>query len=60
MFSMRSKYIQLGLDFVSLEENHSRTPNKPSMVAEKKNDEEKYYINLFLEKSRTTDGQNDG
>jgi hypothetical protein len=47
---MTSEYIQLGLDLMSLEDNPSRMPNKPSMVAEKKNDGAKYCINLFLEK----------
>jgi hypothetical protein len=41
----------LGLEFVSLEENHSHVPKKPSMVAENKNDGEKYSINLLLEQA---------
>ena len=49
----RSEYNQLGLELVSLEDNHSRTPNKPSMAAENKNDGEEDYINLLLEKSLT-------
>jgi hypothetical protein len=53
MSPTRSKYSQLGLELVSLEENHSRTPKKPSMAAEKKNDGAKDSINLFLEKALT-------
>ena len=32
MSSTRSEYSKLGLELVSLEDNHSHTPNKPSMV----------------------------
>jgi hypothetical protein len=53
MSPMRSKYSKLGLKIVSLEENHSRMPNKPSMVEEKKNDEADDLINLFLEQALT-------
>ena len=35
---MRSEHSKLGLKLVSLEENHSRTPKKPSMAEENKND----------------------
>jgi hypothetical protein len=49
MSLMRSEYINLGLELVSLEDNRSRTPKKPSMAAEKKNDETKDSIKLFLE-----------
>jgi hypothetical protein len=51
MSPTRSKYSHLGLDLVSLEENHSRTPKKPSMVEENKNDEVYDSINLFLEQA---------
>ena len=51
MFPTRSKYSKLGLDLVSLEENHSRTPKKPSIAEEKKNDGEYDPINLFLEQA---------
>jgi hypothetical protein len=51
MSPTRSEYSKLGLELVSLEENHSRTPKKPSMVEEKKNDRAKYSINLLLEKA---------
>ena len=55
---MRSKYSQLGLEFLSLEENHSRTPKKPSIVAENKDDGAEDSINLFLEQDlvRQRDG----
>jgi hypothetical protein len=48
---MRSEYRKLGLEFVSLEENRSCTPKKTSMVADKKNNGAKDYINLFLEQA---------
>jgi hypothetical protein len=51
MSPMRSEYSQLGLKLVSLEENHSHTPKKPSMVVEKKNGGAEDSINLLLEKS---------
>jgi hypothetical protein len=51
MSPTRSEYSKLGLELVSLEENFSRTPKKPSMEAEKKNEGEKYYINLLLEQA---------
>jgi hypothetical protein len=51
MSSLRSKYSQLGLEIVSLEDNHSHTPKKPSMVAEKKNDGAKDSINMLLEQA---------
>jgi hypothetical protein len=49
MSLMMSEYSHLGLKLVSLEENHSRTPKKPSMVAEKKNGGAEDFINLLLE-----------
>ena len=45
----RSEYSQLGLEFYPVEDNHSHTLKKPSIVAENKNDREKHYINLLLE-----------
>jgi hypothetical protein len=51
MSPTRSEYSKLGLELVSLEENHSRMPKKPSMVAEKKNDGAKDSINLLLEQA---------
>jgi hypothetical protein len=50
---MRSEYRKLGLELVSLEENLSRMPKKPSMVEEKKNDGANDSINLFLEQALT-------
>ena len=49
----RSEYRKLGLDLVSLEDNHSHTPKKPSMVEEKKIDRAHNPINLLLEKALT-------
>jgi len=40
-----------GLSIASLEENHSHVPKKSSMVAENKNDGEKYSINLLIEQA---------
>ena len=49
MSPTRSKYRKLGLELVSLEDNCSCTPKKPSMVEEKKNDGADDPINLLLE-----------
>jgi hypothetical protein len=46
MSPMRSEYSKLGLELVSLEDNHSHMPKKPSMVEEKKNDGADDPINL--------------
>ena len=51
MSSMRFEYSQLGLEIVSLEENHSRMPKKPSVVAEKKNGKAEYFIDMLLEQA---------
>ena len=51
MSKMRPEYIHLGLEFFSLEENHSHTPKKPLMVEENKNGVAEDFINLLLEKS---------
>ena len=53
MSSMRSKYSKLGIEIVSLEENHSRTPKKLSIPEENKNDGADDPINLLLEKALT-------
>ena len=53
MSPTRSEYRNLGLDLVSLEENRSHTPKKPSMVDEKKNDGADNPINLLLEQALT-------
>jgi hypothetical protein len=50
MSMTRSEYRNLGLELVSLEDNHSLTPKKPSMEEENKNDREDDYINMLLEK----------
>jgi hypothetical protein len=47
------EYSKLGLELVSLEDNHSRTPKKPSMAEEKKNDRADDPINLLLEQALT-------
>jgi hypothetical protein len=47
------EYRKLGLNLVSLEDNHSRTPNKPSMVEEKKKDGADDPISLLLEQALT-------
>jgi hypothetical protein len=49
MSPTRSEYSKLGLELVSLEENLSRTPKKPSMAEEKKNDGEDDPISMLLE-----------
>jgi hypothetical protein len=51
MSPKKFKYRKLGLELVSLEENCSGTPKKPSMVKENKNNGPKDSINLFLEKT---------
>jgi hypothetical protein len=48
---MRSKYIKLGIELVSIEENFSRTPKKPFVVEENKNNRVGDSINLLLEKA---------
>jgi hypothetical protein len=53
MSPMRFEYSKLGLKLVSLEENRSFTPKKPSMVEEKKNDGADDPINLLLEQALT-------
>jgi hypothetical protein len=53
MSPTRSEYSNLGLELVSLEENFSRTPKKPSMAEEKKNDEVDDLISLLLEQALT-------
>jgi hypothetical protein len=53
MSPTRSEYINFGLELVSLEEYHSRTPKKPSMAEEKKNDGADDPISLLLEQALT-------
>jgi hypothetical protein len=52
MSPMRSKYRNLGLKLVCLEDNLSFTPNKPSMVEGKKNDRADDLINMLLEQTK--------
>ena len=51
MSLMRSEYSKLGLEIVSLEDNHSLTSKKPSMAEEKKNDRADNPINQLLEQA---------
>jgi hypothetical protein len=53
MSPTRSENSKLGLDLVSLEENRSLTPKKPSMAEENKNDGADDTINLLLEQALT-------
>jgi hypothetical protein len=50
---MRSRYKELGLELVSLEEKISRTPKKPLMAEENKYDGTRYPIKIFLEEVLT-------
>jgi hypothetical protein len=53
MSPTRSEYSKLGLELVSLEDNLSHTPKKPSMAEEKKNDGADDPISLLLEQALT-------
>jgi hypothetical protein len=53
MSPTRSEYSKLGLELVSLEDNRSHTPKKPSMAEENKNDRAEDSINLLLEQALT-------
>jgi hypothetical protein len=53
MSPTRSEYRKLGLELVSLEDNRSHTPKKPSMAEEKKIDEADDPISLLLEQALT-------
>jgi hypothetical protein len=53
MSPTRSGYRKLGLELVSLEDNRSRTPKKPSMAEEKKIDGADDPISLLLEQALT-------
>ena len=53
MSPTRSEYRKLGLELVSLEDNHSPTPKKHLMVTKNKNDGVEYYINMLLEQALT-------
>ena len=51
MSPTRYEYSKLGLELVSLEDNRSCTPKKPSMAEEKKNDGADDPINLLPEQA---------
>jgi hypothetical protein len=51
MSPTRSKYSKLGLELISLEDNRSRTPKKPSMAEAKKNEGVDDSISLLLEQA---------
>ena len=53
MSPTRSKYKELGLDIVSLEEKCSRTPKRPLMARENKYDETGDPFKLLIEESLT-------
>jgi hypothetical protein len=53
MSPMRSEYSKFSLELVSLEDNRSCTPKKPSMAEEKKNDGADDPISLLLEQALT-------
>ena len=53
MSPTRSDYRKLGLELVSLEDNLSLTPKKPSVVEEKKNNRADDPINLLLKQALT-------
>jgi hypothetical protein len=51
MSPMRLGYRDLGLDLVSIEDNHSYLPKKTPMVKENRDDGEEDYIKMLLEES---------
>jgi hypothetical protein len=51
MSPMWSRYRELGLELVSLEENFSLPPKKPPMAGENKDDETRDPFKMFLEES---------
>jgi hypothetical protein len=53
MSTTRFEYSKLGLELVSLEDNLSCMPKKPSMAEENKNDRVDDSINLLLEQALT-------
>ena len=50
---MRSEYKELGLELVSLEDKRSRTPKRPLMEGEKKDDGTGDHFKLLIEESLT-------
>jgi hypothetical protein len=53
MSPTRSRYKELGLELVSLEEKSSRTLKRPLMGGEKKDDMTRDPFKMFLEESLT-------
>jgi hypothetical protein len=53
MSPMRSEYKDLGLELVSLEDKSSRTPKRPLMEGEKKDDGTGDPFKLLIEESLT-------
>jgi hypothetical protein len=53
MSPTRLGYRELGLKLVSLEENHSHMPKRPSMMEEKRDAKKEYPFKLFLKESLT-------
>jgi hypothetical protein len=53
MSPTRSKYKELGLELVSLEERSSRTPKRPPMAGEKKNEGTGDPFKLLIEEALT-------
>jgi hypothetical protein len=53
MSPTRSGYKELGLELVSLEDKISRTPKRPLMAGEKKDDRTRDPFKMFLEEALT-------
>jgi hypothetical protein len=51
MSPTRSEYKELGLELVSLEDKSSRTPKRPLMEGEKKDDGTRYPFKLLIEEA---------
>jgi hypothetical protein len=51
MSPTRLEYKVLGLELVSLEDKSSRTPKRPLMEGEEKDDRTRYPFKLFIEES---------
>jgi hypothetical protein len=49
MFPMRLGYRELGLELISLRDNHSHQPKKPPMVEEKRDDGSRDPFKILLE-----------
>jgi hypothetical protein len=53
MSPTRSEYKELGLELVSLEDKSSRTPKRPLMEGENKDDGTRYPFKLLIEEALT-------